>query len=375
MLVRVEIAKAPSCRRLIKLWEDRYTPNLFALTSAQDPWVLSELLEASSPEGRALTVSKLQEPLVNLRCELAVIQAKMLYEYISDVLNLREARQLTECALQIYIKLLELYQQPPSIEVPPLSGIYTDIGDTSLSIWGIPDIDQLATAVEPVLLQLQKQHVASMDWRALGFMTTQLNLTNNLLLQKLTPIEQVLITPYFKFVEEQVAIPWKRICAAAARYEPNSPELMLVEQMLPASLDVAWTVYRSLFHQFPNYRSRRGPLNNPAVIHSCIRDLEMFQAYLWLSVLEKSLLSIKQELITLCIMVMESVEITQEFFIQAVQLLMHEIISRISPEQKTLLLPYIEGIQQAFYVKRNRLGIANENQVAVDLDNYTEKPL
>jgi hypothetical protein len=74
-------------------------------------------------------------------------------------------------------------------------------------------------------------------------------------------------------------------------------------------------------------------------------------------------------------MVMESVEITQEFFIQAVQLLMHEIISRISPEQKTLLLPYIEGIQQAFYVKRNRLGIANENQVAVDLDNYTEKPL
>jgi hypothetical protein len=360
MLVSTEIAKAPACKRLIKLWEDRYTPNLFALTSAQAPWVFSELLEASSPEGRAITVSKLQEPLMNLRCELAVIQAKMLYEYISDVLNLREARQLTECALQLYIKLLELYQQPTSIETPVLSGLYTDIGDTSLAVWGIPDIEALATAVEPALLQLQKQHVASMDWRALGFMTTQLNFTNNLLLQELTPIEQVLITPYFKFVEEQVAIPWKRICAAAVRHAADSPRLIVVEQMLPVSLDVAWSVYRYLSCQFPNHCSRRGTLNNPAVIHSCIRDLEMFQAYLWLSVLEESLLSVKQELVTLCVMVMESVEIAEAFFIKAIQLLMDEILSRVSLDQKDLLLPYIEGIQQAFYVKRGRLGIVSQ---------------
>lgn len=357
MLVITQSVKSASVNRLTKFWAERYTPEL-SFDSLQDPWSYRELVELASPQGRASTVAKLEPSLVEIKCQMAGILAKDLYEYIPNILDLIEARRLSLSLCQVYIKLLELYQQSSGITTSPTSMLLAMAGDSKLSAWGIPDIEQLASELQPVLLEFQEQHIASKDWRTLGFMTTLLNFSNKLLLYKLTPIEQVLITPYFKFVEEQVAVPWERVCAAAAKHDLDSAALALVEQMLPDSDRIGRAVYQRMTQLFPNHRSRRGGLTEPGVAHSCIRDLNMFQAYLWLCVLEESMEPVEKELVALCVMVMEGVGVKWELTAQWTKLLVDEINSRISLKQRSLLHPYTQGMERAFFKKRSRLGAA-----------------
>jgi hypothetical protein len=225
----------------------------------------------------------------------------------------------------------------------------------------MPPIAELATELEPLLLQFQKHHVASQDCRTVGFLTTLLNFSNRLIPDKLTLPEQILIQPYLKFVEEQVALPWQRICAAAAWYQTDSPTFQLVEQMLPQSGEIAQAVYPKLVQLLPNHRSRRGKLNDPGITHSCLRDLEMFQAYLWLCFLEKSMMPIEQELVDLCVMVMTGVKVKWEMTELWNKLLTEEILSRVTPQQKLLLLPYTTRMQQAFSKQQMSFWITSED--------------
>jgi hypothetical protein len=357
VLKSTKLANTPSVNQLVRLWEKRYTPELSPLI--QDPSSYASLVEAVVPEGRALTAAKLRERLLRNNCQMAAIQTKALYAYLPNVLELNEARKITEYAFQVYQKLLEIYQQQSPIvasRTERLLAVVDNPESVSLPSWRMPPIEQLATAIEPVLLEFQEQHKASKDWRTLGFITTQLNFSNKLVLEALTPIEKALLNPYLKFVEEQVALPWQRVCAAAVKHELGSPALSLVMQMLPDSQEIAETTYRRFTQLLPNHHSRRGGLSNPGVTHSCLRDLNMFQAYLWLCVLEESMAAVEQELVGLCVMVMQSVEVKWEMIEQWTKVLTDEIMRRLNPEQKSLLLPYTQKIHQAFLEKRVQLG-------------------
>ncbi len=349
MLKASEIVKTPSAERLLNLWARRYTPEISSLLA--NPSSCDELLKVATPEGRALTGNKLKEKMLDVNCQMGWIQTKNLYSYIPNVLDLTEARRITKFAFRVYRKLLEIYQQQsPKIEVE----------NNSLSQWVIPAVEELAYALEPILIIFQEQHVASKDWRSLGFMTSQINFTNKLMLKRLTTAEQVLLAPYLKFVEEQVAMPWQRVCSNAANYELNSPELKLVEQMMPASPEVAQSVYRKLIELLPNNRSRRGKLTDKSISHSCLRDLNMFQAYVLLCFLEKSMAPIEQELIPLCAMVVEGVEIKWELTQKWCEVLAAEMESRLDSEQNNLLQPYTQGMKQAIFKERGSLGFQEE---------------
>ncbi len=349
MLKASEIVKTPSAERLLNLWARRYTPEISSLLA--NPSSCDELLKAATPEGRALTGNKLKEKMLDVNCQMGWIQTKNLYSYIPNVLDLTEARRITKFAFRVYRKLLEIYQQQsPKIEVE----------NNSLSQWVIPAVEELGYALEPILIIFQEQHVASKDWRSLGFMTSQINFTNKLMLKRLTTAEQVLLAPYLKFVEEQVAMPWQRVCSNAANYELNSPELKLVEQMMPASPEIAQSVYRKLIELLPNNRSRRGKLTDKSISHSCLRDLNMFQAYLLLCFLEKSMAPIQEELIPLCAMVVQGVEIKWELTQKWCEVLAAEMESRLDSEQKDLLQPYTQGMKQAIFKERGSLGFQEE---------------
>lgn len=356
MLVSAQLAQVPTVDRLVKLWADRYLPDLFALPLGEDPSTLRKLREASSAAGRSQTAMKLHEHLVDENCKLAVIRTQDLYTYLADVLDIKEAIRLSKFAAYIHLKLLEVYQESPPILASSTEQLRATFGDSSLAAWGIPKIEKLADTLEPLLLQFQEQHIISKDWRTLGFITTQINFSNRLLLQQLTPVEQVLIGPYFNFLEEQVAIPWQRVCAAAARYELDSPIFGIVETMMPIASDIALTVYNRLLKSFPAHYSRRGRLDASPVQHSCLRDLTMFQAYLWLCVLQGDLKAVEQELVALCIMVMESVGVGWEMTARWNEFLMEEIVKHLDPSQKSLVQPYADGMIKAFYYKRTRFG-------------------
>ena len=221
---------------------------------------------------------------------------------------------------------------------------------------GIPEVDDLVDTLEPTLLQYQEQHLASKDWRSLGFTTTQLNFTNRLILNHLEPAEKFLITPYLKFVEEYIAIPWYRVCVAAAKYKLDSPQLSILKQIFPAASQIAESVYRQLIELLPNHYSHRGNLNEPDITHSCLRDLNMFQAYILLCFLQESLAPIEEELVPLCVLVVEAVGIQWELTQKWCELLASTLENFVSSEQKALLEPYTQGMKKFFFKERYFLG-------------------
>jgi hypothetical protein len=351
LLKSISTGKHSSIESLLNLWAKRYTPDIFSLSLLEDPEAYYSLINANSAAGRALTVTKLTENVLDINSQMAWIQTKNLHEYIPNVLDLNEARRISQFATRVYKKILQVYQkQSRSVILPtvrPSDAAAFSTLHSNLSMRRAT-LARISYELEPILLVFQEQLLASKDWRALGFMTTQLKFTNKLILNYLTPIEKVLVGSYLKFVEEQVSIPWQRVCAAATKHQIDSPELTLVEQMMPFAEEVSQTVYHRLIQLFPHYYSLSGHLTDLNVAHSSLRDLTMFQAYLWLCVLEKSLAPIEQELINLCIMVLECIGVNWVLAEQSTQLLVDEILKRLMPEQKAILLPYTQGIQKTF---------------------------
>jgi hypothetical protein len=352
MIQTVALVNNPSVERLLNLWADRYQLDLSSLVVNN---LLSDNLvqQVASPQGRASTAAKMKENILNVNCQMAWIQTKTLYAYIPNILDLNEARRITQFAFRVYRKLLEIYQAQSLTETATNC-------EASLCALGMPPIRELAYALEPTLLMFQEQHMVSKDWRSLGFMTSQLNFCNKLILKKLQPIEQALLAPYLRFIEEQVAMPWQRVCVAAGKHEVGGAKLNLVEKMLPAAPEIAKAIYQRLMELLPNHRSRRGTLNDANVMHSCLRDLNMFQAYLWLCFLEDTIAPIEHELLPLCAMVVEGVNIKWDMTQKWCEVLASEILSRVTPAEKKLLLPYTQQLQAVFWQERHRLGFQED---------------
>ncbi len=345
MLLSTPIVKTPSVERLLQLWKQRYATDLSSLSLFEEPSVNS-FNAAVSPIGRALTTEKLKLNALNINTQMAWLLTKSLYNYIPNLLDFSEARRITEVTFTVYSQILNIYQQQ---SLTTDSSTEETSNKKILNSWEIPPIEELASTLEPTLIAFQAEHTACQDWQALGFLTTQLKFTNKLIFKQLTPVEKILLCPYFKFVEEQVAIPWQRICAASHKQELDSPILILVGQVLHNSENITKRVYQQLVEGFPKYRSRSGWLTDPDIAHSTMRDLNMFQAYLCLCILEQSLRPLEQELLPLCEIVLEKVEVQWKILEQWIQILLHEIVRHVHQEYQAILLAYIQGMRQTFY--------------------------
>lgn len=357
MLVSSSLVEVPTVNRLVELWSNRYLPSLSTLSLGHSATAHDDLRYASSAKGRAQTVEKLRSQPIDKSCRLAAIRVKDLYTSLPETLDFGEVKRLADAATDVYLKLLEVYQDSLPIHISSTEQLQATYGESALSAWGMPKIEKLADQLEPLLLEFQEKHRISKDWRTLGFITTQINFSNALLLDVLSPAEKVLITPYFKFLEEQVALPLKRLCSAAAKHDLSSPEFALVAQMLPLTQEISTAVNARLIKSFPNYCSRRGKLRDSAVQHSCLRDLEMFQVYLWLCVLQGSLAVVEHELVALCIMVLESVGISWAIASKWNEILMDEVLIRVDSHHQSLLEPYAKGIVKAFACDRTPVRI------------------
>ena len=355
MLFATEIINKAPVERLVTLWSKRYKPDLSSLSLENSKIMSSELIETASLQGREKTIAKLKR-LVEINCKCAGIQTSALFSYIPNIVNLWESQRIAQFAGEIYNTVLDVYhQQSPSpeflAEIAKATTIdFSVYGQQSPTMPGLElsTLKQLVKGIEGIYQQLRGQYLSSRDSRAIGFMSTQFHLTSRLLINRLTVSEQLLIGPYFKFVEEQVCIPWQRVCLAAAKHEINSPVLGIVQQLLPASMDIAKEVHRQAVRLNPNHRSLRGALDAPLVRASSIRDVEMFQGYLWLCVLEGNTSSVEQELLPLCKMVFPSINVTWALVEQLLPLLVTEIKARIKPEQMKLVQPYTEVMEKLF---------------------------
>jgi hypothetical protein len=374
MLLSVDSPNTASTQRLTELWSARYTVDLSSLS--ENPKFYGELVKTASPEARALTVAKLLKHILKNMYQEIETQAISFYEYIPDILTSTDVRNITQIAYKVYQNLLEIYQKESGLAVFPVTkrevdtmGPMTVSEDISLMLSGIPDIIRLAKEMEEILLKFQEKYVATEDWRTVGFLTTVFHLSNKLIINNLTPPEKVLLCPYFKFIEEQVAMPWERVCAASSKHDLAAPAFTLVEKMVPMASDISSTVFCRILQLFPYHRSKRGNLSHPDVASSFLRDLDMFQAYLWLSILEDTLRPIERELVPLCVMVMPSVGVAWELMNKSKRLLVDEILSRVPSKPSTLLLNYTQGMEEAFFNARKQLGECNSDIIKMPYES------
>lgn len=324
-----------SVQRLVELWADRYVPHWPSFPVEKDFLNILELVEVALPEGRAVTVAKVKGYLsFYIDSDL---QRKNLCSYVPSWMNLHKVERLSQLVKLVYEKTLDIYQNP-SMDA---------IAQAASPILEMPPIEQLAQELEPVLLELREE-LRSEDLHALGFITTLFHFCTRFAIAQLTEPELVLLAPYFKFMEEQACMPWQRICQAAGRHHPDSPTMTVVQQMLPRTQEIAEIVYYRSAELYPTHRSCQGVLNEPGVMAATIRDLNVFQAYLWLCVLEGSTAAVEQELLPLCITVFPSIGVSWKLVRQVLQLLVEELLTQVEPEQIYLLVPYTRSMLQMF---------------------------
>lgn len=348
-----------SANYLVQEWGQRYSPDFSTLSFIKKDLSYYQLIELTSPQNREKTVKEVQR-LLDFKCDYAEMQSNILFSYIPNVIKLSDSWQLATYIKLAYDKVLSVYQQQAPISLPPsLSNIEKKIlenVDVTSDLFKeklmptlvVPKVENLSRELQPILLQLRKQYKSAKDERLIGFVSTQFHFSTSFVLNQVRLPEQLLLSPYFKFVEEQICIPWQRVCAAAVKHSPNSLPLTIVQQLLPASRDIAFRVYCKASQIYPNHRSRRGKLDNPGVKSSSLRDIEMFQAYLWLCFLEDSMAAIKEELLPLCEMVFPTIDVKWELVEQIPLLLVNEFQSRLTPEQMSVLQPYTQAMQNAF---------------------------
>jgi hypothetical protein len=206
---------------------------------------------------------------------------------------------------------------------------------------------QLATAISANVGAMRRKYTKD-DPRVIGFVNMQFHYTSLLLLEPLSSIERSLVGAYFKVIDDHLYMPLQRAYAAAAKHDYDSDALSAVQQLLPNSTQIAKKIFQKIVEIYPNYRSYTGFLSDSVVKTSSIRDVEMFQVYLWVCALEGDISAIQQELFPLCVMLYPTLKVQWELIRQMLHLLGQEIRSSLTPKLANTLMPYFQVMWQMF---------------------------
>ncbi len=191
-------------------------------------------------------------------------------------------------------------------------------------------------------------HYTANDPRAIAFVSLQFHYTGQLLLNHVPHWEKERLNSYFKVIDDHLYMPLQRAYKAAANYDYQSPQMQLVRHLLPMSTEIAEKVCDRVIQIYPTYSSYSGNLSNPTVRIASIRDTEMFQVYLWVCMLERSIEAIQQELFPLCLMLYPTLRVNWELVRQMINLLGNEIRSRIGDEHHRVFKPYFQVLWEMF---------------------------
>ena len=347
MLEKHTLSKVQTVEHLTSIWAARYSLDTSVLELSTDSEMYDRLNATVSQQGRTNTARKLDKRLIENQCSLAAVRARELYSHY-DASAFRETASFAKFISRIYLRLIEIYQAPSAVGNPLQGKPQSPLKHISLETWGIPKIEQIALELGPLLVELRENHQFSKSWQSVGFITTQIMLSNELILNQLTPTEQIFINCYFIFFEEHIALPWQRMCIAAANHDSLSRTLKIIEQILPMMTEISTTVCERWSNLFPTYGSRRGAINDPSIRHSIIRDFDMFQTYLWLCFLEENTAPIEQELLTICVIVFGALNIPWKMTVKGVSLLIDEIMHHLESYQIRLVEPYTNTMIKAF---------------------------
>ncbi len=335
--------------RLVDVWAARYRPDFSKLTASARSLIVGEIYQLllQSQSVGAISPLKLNAQEIVEACKLAAVRSQDFYVHFDD-LDLRAITTLAQLTSDIYRQLLAYYQTHSTVLAASEWELEHFPLDRLGQLFNVPNISELANILEPTLNELRTRSSHSNDGKPLGFMTTQINLTNALLIKELDPIEQALVGAYFRFLEDHLAMPWQRMCAAALHHKGGSAIFSIVERMLPMMSEISMAAYSQWSHDFPYFHTRRGRLDHPEVKHSSLRDFDMFQVYLWLSFLQGHIRVIKEELVVLCRVVYGQIGIPWEMTLRGTHLITDKVLSCLEPHELSLVEPCVTNMMLAF---------------------------
>ncbi|MEO1429425.1 MAG: hypothetical protein AAFV71_10245 [Cyanobacteria bacterium J06633_8] len=330
----------------------------------------------TSQARREITAQKLKDSMGNISLQAWNKTEKLLSKELKRhriKTDLIDPWEITRDSFNIYEKSLDVYMQAapwePSMLVelaPPDESLSSPANQTGVQ--GLA-LNQLTKAISSSLGNLRQKYTQQ-DPRVIGFVSMQFHYTGQMLLQLLSGIEQNILSTYFKVVDDHLYMPLQRAYMAAAKLDADSVALSAVRHLLPTSTHIAKKITRKVIELYPAYRSYSGNLNNQKVIISSIRDVEMFQVYLWVCVLEGNIAAIAHELFPLCVMLYPTLKVSWEIIRQMLHLLGQEISERLNTEQANTFMPYFQVLWHMFSPE-----VFGENICEIELNAYDERKI
>ena len=319
------VSSRVSSPSLAALWARKYISGLQAQDETVQSTRLRSVTEADSQAGRATTVQHLSQNLSLASAQAwSKTEALLAGEIQRHQINptLIDPWQIAADCHGLFQKCLEAYRD----RVPP----------ARLSVLMGREFGQM------------RQKYTTHDPRTLGFVSMQFHYTGVMLLEALSSIEQSLLTPYLKVMDDHLYMPLQVAYEAAADYEIDSPSLVAVQQLLLVSTPIAHAVCDHVCRLRPAYASYSGELGSSQVRVSSIRDVEMFQVYLCLCVLQNSIRSVQQELFPLCVMLYPKLKVNWELVQEMLRAIGWEMLDRLSSDHTAIFVRYLRALSDMF---------------------------
>lgn len=206
---------------------------------------------------------------------------------------------------------------------------------------------RIVNKISPVLGQVRK-NVTEIDPRVIGFVAMQYHYTGVQLMELLPEGEQENFGNYVKILDDHLYMPLQRAYQAAANHPADSLALQAVRALMPAMSRIAERVVDRVNQLYPRYRTHSGFLTDPVIRTSSIRDVEMFQVYMWVCLLEGNLHALETELFPLCVMIYPRLNVSWELVSQMTHLLRKEVATYLPPEQAKYCEPFYEILRRIF---------------------------
>ncbi len=197
----------------------------------------------------------------------------------------------------------------------------------------------LVTKVSPILGKT-RQEITAIDPRAIGYVAMQYHYTGMQLVEMLPEDEQANFATYVKVLDDHLYMPLQRAYKAAGKHSPNSVTLQAVQVMMSNVDGIAQRIVDRVNQVYPRYRCYSGLLRDAPIRTSSVRDVEMFQVYMWVCLLEGNLQALQEELFPLCVMIYPRLNVSWELVRQMTYLLSQEMRTCLSPEQARACEPY-----------------------------------
>ncbi|MGD1854007.1 MAG: hypothetical protein ACFB2W_07120 [Leptolyngbyaceae cyanobacterium] len=367
---------------LLEIWVARYLPNFGEISNSVRHHVEQRLQNAIAIPARQATAHKIKRHLAS-DCASASAETKDLFIEMGTAINSWELKNLTPKVYQLYETLITCYERS-FIFSPILEHLHTidsEVGRLQAAALVIPEFESLLLTMSPMLNELKAVYFSSVTNRHLiGFMTTHIHFTRQHILSHLNLDETIWLTTYLQLLDELICMPWQKICSVLASTGQRPELLALVKKMMPKVNAISTLTYQKALRTYPTHISCQGRIQSAPVQRSSLRDLSMFQAYIWLSVLEDSTAVVERKLLPICLQVFPLTKVDWEMVIFAIQTIVDLIEQQLTQAENVLFSRQAQKIQALFLNNRPKMTqvplLKEQLQLKNSLENvsYTWKP-